>query len=91
MVPQVDTDKMINLLYIIAVKVTKMVKHAMALYHEINSTRSTFYVESFMLFQEVHSFRIMPLYYYYIYIYTRCFDNHDGLCHLWPPKKEIAK
>ena len=33
-----------------AVKVTKKVKYAMALYHKINVTRRTFYMESFMHF-----------------------------------------
>ena len=35
-----------------AVKVTKKVKYATALYHKINATRSTFYMESFMLFSK---------------------------------------
>ena len=34
------------------VKVIKKVKYAMALYHKINVTRSTFYMESFMLFSK---------------------------------------
>ena len=35
-----------------AVKVTKKVKYTMALYHKINVTKSTFYMESFMLFSK---------------------------------------
>ena len=49
MVPQGDTDKMINLENKMAVKVTKK---ATALYHKINATRSTFYMESFILFSK---------------------------------------
>ena len=44
--------KMINLQNKMAVKVTKKVKYATALYHKINATRSTFYMESFMLFSK---------------------------------------
>ena len=36
----------------VAVKVTKKVKYAMALYHKMNATRSIFYMESFMLFSK---------------------------------------
>ena len=43
---------MINLQNKMAVKVTKKVKYAMALYHKINATRGTFYMESFMLFSK---------------------------------------
>ena len=50
MVPQGDTDKKINHQNKMAVKVTKKVKYAMALYYKINVTRSTFYMENFMLF-----------------------------------------
>ena len=35
-----------------AVKVTKKVKYATALYHKINTRRSTFYMESFILFSK---------------------------------------
>ena len=35
-----------------AVKVTKTVKYTTALYHKINATRSTFYMESLMLFSK---------------------------------------
>ena len=52
MVPQGDTDKMINLQNKMAVKVTKKVKYAMALYHKINVTKSIFYMESFVLFSK---------------------------------------
>ena len=34
------------------IKVTKKVKYAMALHHKINAKRSTFYMESFMLFSK---------------------------------------
>ena len=44
--------KMINLQNKMAVKVTKKVKYATALYHKINATRSTSYMESFMLFSK---------------------------------------
>ena len=44
--------KTINLSNKMAVKVTKMVKYAMALYHKINALRSTFYMESFVLFSK---------------------------------------
>ena len=53
---------MINLQNKMAVKVTKKVKCATALYHKINARRSTFYMESFMLFQKVHTFWAMPPY-----------------------------
>ena len=43
---------MINLQNNMAVKVTKKVKYAMALYYKINARRSTFYMESFMLFSK---------------------------------------
>ena len=43
---------MINLQNKMAVKVTKKVKYATALYHKINARRSLFYVESFMLFSK---------------------------------------
>ena len=43
---------MINLQNKMAVKVTKKVKYVVALYHKINVTRSTFYMESFMLFSK---------------------------------------
>ena len=54
--------KMMNLQNKMAVKVTKKVKYATALYHKINATRSTFYMENFMLFQKVHTFQTMPPY-----------------------------
>ena len=44
--------KMMNLQNKMAVKVTKKVKYAMALYHKINATRSTFYMESLMFFSK---------------------------------------
>ena len=50
MVPQGDTDKMINFQNKMAVKATKKVKYTIALYQKINATRITFYLESFMLF-----------------------------------------
>ena len=43
---------MINLQNEMAVKVTKKVKYTMALNHKINATRSTFYMESFVLFSK---------------------------------------
>ena len=43
---------MISLQNRMAVKVTKKVKYAMALYHRINVARSTFYMDSFMLFSK---------------------------------------
>ena len=43
---------MIKLQNKMAIKVTKKVKDAMALYHKINVIRSTFYIESFMLFSK---------------------------------------
>ena len=43
---------MMNLQNKMAVEVTKKVKYAMALYHKINATRSTFYIENFMLFSK---------------------------------------
>ena len=45
---------MINLQNKMAVKVTKKVEYATALYHKINATRSAFYnyMESFMLFKK---------------------------------------
>ena len=43
---------MINFQNRMAVKVTKKVKYAMALYHKINVARSTFYMESFILFSK---------------------------------------
>ena len=46
--PQEDTDHLINLQNKMVVKVAKKVKYAMALYHKINATRSTFHRESFM-------------------------------------------
>ena len=48
--------KMINLQNNMAVMVTKKVKYAMALYHKINVTRSTFYMKSFMLFSKSAQF-----------------------------------
>ena len=51
---------MINLQNKMAIKVTKKVKYAMALYHKINVTGSTFYMDSFMLFQKLHNFWTMP-------------------------------
>ena len=51
-VPQGDTDKTINLQNKMAVKVTKKVKYATALYHKINATRIKFYMESFTLFSK---------------------------------------
>ena len=54
---------MINLQNKMAVKVTKKVKYTIALYLKINVTRSTFCMESFMLFQKVHTCRTMPPYY----------------------------
>ena len=51
MVPQ-EEIKMLNLQNKMAVKVTKKVKYAMALYHKINVTRSTFYMEGFILFSK---------------------------------------
>ena len=44
--------KIINLQNKMAVKVTKKIKYAIALYRKINATRSTFYMESFMLFSK---------------------------------------
>ena len=44
--------KTINLQNKMAVKVTKKVKYATALYHKINATRSTFYMKSFMFFSK---------------------------------------
>jgi len=44
--------KMINIQNKMAVKVTKKIKYATALYHKINATRSTLYMESFMLFSK---------------------------------------
>ena len=41
-----------NLKNKMAVKVNKKVKYAMALYHKIKARRSTFYMESFMLFSK---------------------------------------
>ena len=55
---------MINLQNKMAVKVTKKVKYAIALYHKINATRSTFNMESFMLF--AHLLDHAPLLIYYI-------------------------
>jgi len=43
---------MINLQNKMAVNVTKKVKFAMALYHKINASRSTFNMENFMLFSK---------------------------------------
>ena len=48
--------KKISLQNKMAVKVTKKVIYAMALYHKINVTRSTFYVESFMFFKKCTTF-----------------------------------
>ena len=42
---------MINIQNKMALKVTKKAKYATVLYHKINATRSTFYMESFMLFK----------------------------------------
>ena len=57
---------MINFQNKMAVKVTKKVQYATALYHKINATRSTFYME-IMFFQKVHvhTFWTMPPYYAY--------------------------
>ena len=52
MVPQGDIDENDKSSKQMAVKITKKVKYAMALYHKINSTRSKFYMESFMLFSK---------------------------------------
>ena len=60
-----------------AIKVTKKVKDAMALYHKINVIRSTFYIESFMLFSKVHNFWTMLPYY--------CADDLD-LLKFYPSK-----
>ena len=54
--PQEIQIKTINLQNKMAVKVTKKVKYATALYHKINATRSTFYMESFMLFSKSSHF-----------------------------------
>ena len=51
-VPQEIQVKVINLQNKMAVKVTKKVKYATALYHKINATRITFYMKSFMLFSK---------------------------------------
>ena len=58
--------KMINFQNEMAVKVTKKVKYATALYHKINATRSTFYMESFMLFSKsAHLVDYAALLYHY--------------------------
>ena len=58
---------MINLQNKMAVKVTKKVKYATALYHKINATRSAFNMESFMLFSKsAHLLDHAPLLIYYI-------------------------
>ena len=54
---------MINLQNKMAVKVTKKVKYATALYHKIDATRRTFYMEGSCFFQKVHTFWTMLLCY----------------------------
>ena len=62
LVSQGDADKTdINPQYKMAVKF----KYATALYHNVNVTRSTFYMKSFILFSKVHNFCTMLLYYMY--------------------------
>ena len=68
---------MINLQNKTAVKVTKKVKYAMALYHKINGTRSTCYMENFMLFSKsAHLLDYAALLIMQLYINLE--DNHEG-------------
>ena len=69
-VPQGDTDK-INLQNKMAVKVTKKVKYAMALYYIINTTKSTFHMENFMLFSKsAQLLHCAALLYVYMSVYS---------------------
>ena len=74
-----------------AVKVTKKVKYAMALYHKIKARTNTFYMESFIIFSKSAHFLD------YAALLKQKHSNHDWLCHPWPPfvyrgsYKKVAK